>query len=74
MAPAYGPDATGEITHLDPKTAQQITAMLERRLPEPSVPGRFFVVRGFELNPRSGKIERESCLTWLRTCPGRRIG
>ncbi|MBW2421980.1 MAG: amino acid adenylation domain-containing protein, partial [Deltaproteobacteria bacterium] len=34
-------------------------AVLSERLPEPSVPTRFFVVDGFELKPLSGKIDRE---------------
>lgn len=58
LAPALGPDGSREVAQLDPEAALRITELLSRQLPEPSVPGRFFLVRGFVLNPRSGKIER----------------
>ena len=45
-------------TSAPPDWARTVTNRLARQLPEPSVPSRFFLVKDFVLNQRSGKIDR----------------
>lgn len=40
--------------------ADDVTAVLARQLPEPSVPSRIFLVKEFAMKPVSGKIDRKS--------------
>lgn len=58
VAPAFASGEPQQIEPLPATVATQITALLAQQLPDPSVPGRYFLVHEFVLNPRSGKIER----------------
>ncbi len=53
----------GEVSLVAPAPAEwaaRVTAMLAKKLPEPSVPTRLFLVEKFVMNPVSGKIDRKS--------------
>ncbi len=57
-APALRLHEPDDVVPAPPDWARTVTNRLARQLPEPSVPSRFFLVKDFVLNQRSGKIDR----------------
>jgi non-ribosomal peptide synthetase-like protein len=57
-APSLRAGAHAAVAPAPPAWVARVTESLARQLPAPSVPGRFFLVDEFVLNPVSGKIDR----------------
>lgn len=58
-APTLSKDLPSGIGPAPAAWVDRVTASLADRLPEPSIPTRFFLVDSFVLKPVSGKIDRE---------------
>ena len=57
-APALQTGGASAVSPAPKAWTGNITTTLARQLPEPSIPTRFFLVKSFVLNQRSGKIDR----------------
>ena len=60
VAPSLSGDEPSGVGPAPPEWVARVTATLANRLPEPSIPTRFFLVDSFVMKPVSGKIDRES--------------
>ena len=70
-APTIGQGKIKDFAAAPSDWSEQVTAILAKQLPDPSVPSRIFLVENFVMKPVSGKIDR-TCLPNLSHLLGKK--